>query len=132
MEKLVTKINRIDYDSVIAKLDLDTVICPKNIARDSIVRYVRATTNAQGSNIETLYNIIEDEVEAAEFIVKEGSAIIGKPLSALHFKPNVLIASILRDNQVITPHGYDTIEAGDSVLIVTKNLSLNDVSDVLE
>ena len=132
VEKLVTKINRIDYDSVIARLDLDTVICPKNIARDSIVRYVRATTNAQGSNIETLYNIIEDEVEAAEFIVKEGSAIIGKPLSALHFKPNVLIASILRDNQVITPHGYDTIEAGDSVLIVTKNLSLNDVSDVLE
>ena len=132
VEKLVTKINRIDYDSVISKLDLDTMICPKNIATDSIIRYVRATKNAKGSNIETLYNVIQDEVEAAEFIVKEGSPVIGKPLSELRFKPNVLIASILRGGAVITPHGYDTIEAGDSVLIVTKDLSLNDVADVLE
>lgn len=132
VEKFVTKINRIDYDNVIAKLDLDTVICPKNIATDGIVRYVRATKNAKGSNIETLYNVIRDEVEAAEFIVKDGSPVVGIPLSELQFKPNVLIASILRGDKVLTPHGYDTIEVGDSVLIVTKDLSLNDIADVLE
>ncbi len=131
-QKLVTKINRIDYDSVISRLDLDTVICPKNITADIIERYVRATNNSKGSNMETLYNLIPDQVEAAEFVVKEGSPIVGQPLHSLRFKKNVLVASILRGDDVIIPRGQDVIEAGDSVVVVTKDLFLYDVSDVLE
>ena len=132
VEKLVTKITRTDYDNVLAKLDLDTMICPKNITTDIIVRYVRAMRNTQGSNIETLYNLIQDKVEAAEFIIKEGSPIIGKPLWEIRFKKDVLIASIVRDNTVIIPRGQDVIQAGDAVVIINKGLRLEDVSDVLE
>ena len=131
-DKLVTKINRIDYDSVISRLDLDTVICPKNITADLIERYVRATNNSQGSNMETLYNLIPDQVEAAEFIVKDGSPIIGKPLSELRFKKNVLVACILRGEQVIIPRGQDAVAAGDSVVFVTKDVFMDDVVDALE
>lgn len=130
-KKIVTKINRIDYDNVISRLDLDTVICPKNITSDLIVRHVRAMQNAQGSNVERLYNIIQGQVEAAEFIVKEGSPIAGKPLKDLHFKKNVLVAAILRKKTVILPRGDDTIETGDSVVVVTKEVGLQDVADVL-
>ena len=129
--KLVTKINRIDYDSVLQRLDLDTVICPKNITADIIMRYVRAMGNAQGSNIENLYNIIQDKVEAAEFIVKAESPVVGSPLSQLKFKENVLVASILRNKAVILPRGYDVIEEGDRVVVVTKGLALHDIADVL-
>jgi trk system potassium uptake protein TrkA len=129
--KTITKINRIDYDNVINRLDLDTMICPKNIISDSILRYVRATKNAQGSNVETLYNIIQDKVEAAEFIVKENSPIAGTPLSELKFKDNVLIASILRNKTVLIPRGHDVIEPGDNVIIVSKQIGLHDVADVL-
>ncbi len=129
--KIITKINRTDYDSVISRLDLDTTICPKNITADTILRYVRATNNAKGSNIETMYNIIQDEVEALEFIVKEGSPIAGIPLCQLKLKKDVLIASIYRNGQVIVPHGMDQIQPGDSVIIVTKQLGLTDVLEVL-
>lgn len=129
--KLVTKINRTDYDSVIKRLDLDTVICPKNITSDTILRYVRATKNTHGSNIETLYNIIEDKVEATEFIIRENSPIIGTPLSQLKFKPNVLVASIYRNGEVIIPRGNDTVCVGDAVVVVTKMLGLHDIADVL-
>lgn len=132
VKKLVTRINRTDYDDVISRLDLDTVVCPKNVTSDMILRYVRATKNAQGSNIETLYNIIQGEVEATEFIVKDGSPVIGKPLMELKFKRNVLVASILRGETVIIPRGQDTIEAGDAVVVITKDLALQDVADVLE
>lgn len=131
VEKLVTKINRIDYDSVISKLDLDTMICPKNITSDIILRYVRARKNAKGSNIETLYNIIQDKVEAAEFVIKAGSPVIGVPLYALNFKPNVLVASIVRANEVIIPRGYDMITEGDSVIVITGDLEMLDIADVL-
>lgn len=130
--KLITKINRIDYDHVLDQLDLDTTICPKNITADIIVRYVRAMQNTVGSNVETMYNIIQDKVEASEFIVKENSPIAGIPLSQLKFKPDVLVASITRDKQVIIPRGQDVIEAGDAVVIVSKHIGLQDVTDVLK
>ena len=131
-KKLVTKIGRIDYESIVSKLDLDTVVCPKNVTSDIILRYVRATGNAMGSNVERLYNVIQDKVEAAEFIVKDGSKILGTPLMELKFKPNVLVASIVRDGQVIVPRGADKIEVGDSVVLVSMGINPSDVDDVLE
>ncbi len=130
--KLFTKINRTDYDNVISKLDFDTVICPKNITSDIILRFVRASANTKGSNVETLYNVVEGKVEASEFLVKAGSPIIGIPLSKLTFKPNVLVASITRGNKVIIPRGQDVIEENDYVVIVTKELSPSDITDVLD
>lgn len=129
--KTLTKINRADYDDVIKKLDLDAVICPKNITSDIILRYVRATKNTRGSNIETLYNIIQDKVEASEFIIKEGSPIAGIPLCELKFKKDVLVASIYRNGEVIIPRGNDVIQAGDAVVIVSKLLGMRDVTEVL-
>lgn len=130
--KVITRINRIDYDGILSRLELDTIISPKNITADMILRYVRATQNTIGSNVETLYNIIRDEVEAAEFIIKAGSPIIGKPLSELKFRPDVLIAAILRDNEVIIPRGYDVIQEGDAVVTVSKLIALHDIKDVLK
>ncbi|MBQ2702209.1 MAG: Trk system potassium transporter TrkA, partial [Clostridia bacterium] len=129
--KLITKINRTDYDSVINRLDLDTVICPKNITADSIVRYVRAKQNTMGSNIEAMYNIGQGKAEVSEFIVRENSPVIETPLSKLKFKKNILIASLSRGNEVIIPRGQDVIKAGDSVVVVSKDMPLLDVADVL-
>ncbi|MBE6594667.1 MAG: Trk system potassium transporter TrkA [Ruminococcaceae bacterium] len=130
--KIITKINRFDFDDVVRHLDLDSTIYPKNIASDMIVRFVRAMKNTIGSNVETLYNIIKGKIEASEFIVKEQSPITGKPLSALAFKPNVLIASILRGKKVIIPRGNDMIQPGDRVVIVSELMPLHDITDVLK
>ncbi|MBO5327245.1 MAG: Trk system potassium transporter TrkA [Clostridia bacterium] len=129
--KLVTKINRFDFSDLVDQLDLDSIIYPKNIASDVIVRYIRAMKNTIGSNVETLYNVIKGKVEASEFIVKEGSLITGKPLSELAFKKNVLIASILRGQKVIIPRGQDCILPGDHVVIVSELMGLHDITDVL-
>ena len=129
--KLVTKINRVDYDDVVRHLDLDSTVYPKAITADFIVRYARAMKNTMGGNVETLYNFISGKVEASEFIVKENSPITGIPLSQLEFKENVLVAAILRDNTVLIPRGYDVIMPGDAVVIVSGIMALHDISDVL-
>ncbi|MBQ8341737.1 MAG: Trk system potassium transporter TrkA [Clostridia bacterium] len=130
--KLVTKINRTDFSDLVNHLDLDSIIYPKNIASDVIMRYIRAMKNTIGSNVETLYNVIPGKVEASEFIVKEHSPITGTPLSQLQFKKNVLIAAILRGKKVIIPRGHDTIEEGDRVVIVSELMALHDITDVLK
>lgn len=130
--KLITKINRIDFGDVINHLDLDTIIYPKNITSETIIRYVRAMKNTMGSNVETLYNIIKGKVEAAEFIIKEDSPIVGRPLMEMQFKEGVLVAAILRERKVIIPHGQDSIQVGDAVVIVSNHLALHDITDILK
>ena len=130
--KVITRINRIEYDDIINHLDLDSIVYPKNITADMIISYVRALNNTRGSNIETLYKIVKGKAEAAEFTIGEGSPVAGKPLAELDFKPNVLIASIQRDKTSIIPRGQAVIEAGDSVVVVTKGITLSDISDILK
>ena len=129
--KIITKINRMEYVEVIKNLELDSIVYPKNITADMILRFVRATKNKRGSAMKTLYSLAKGELEAAEFEVSDGSPIVGKPLSALELRPGVLIAAVFRGKTSIIPRGDTVIEKGDSVVIVTKALAITDVSDIL-
>lgn len=130
--KCVTKVNRIGFDNVISKLDLDTIINPKSITSDTIVRYVRAMNSSRGSNMETLYNVIKGKVEAAEFIIKEDSPVVDVPLMELDLKPDVLVAAILRDKKVMIPRGHDSLQIGDAVIIVSRQIGLRNITDIIK
>lgn len=130
--KLITKINRTDFDDVIKHLDLDSVVYPESIVSDMILRYVRAMRNTVGSNVKTLYNLIKGKVEVTEFVIKEHSPVIGIPLAELPLKKNILIAAILRGKRVILPRGSDVIGNGDSVVIVSGVMALHDITDILK
>ena len=129
--KVITKINNIAFNEVIGGLDLDTIICPKTLTAEYIVRFVRAMKNSIGSNVETLYRIIEDKAEALEFIIRKQSDVVDKPLEQLKIKKNIVVACIYRNRKVIIPRGYDSIQVGDSVIIVTTNTGLNDIDDII-
>lgn len=131
--KLITKINRIEYDDVIRKLDLDTIIYPKTLTAENVLRFVRAKNNSlNSSNIETMHFILDGKAEALEFQIREASPIVGKTLFDLKIKKNVLIACISRNGKTIIPRGHDTVEIGDTVIIVTTNVGLKDINDILE
>lgn len=130
--KLVTKINRIAYDEVIQGLDLDTVIYPKNLTAEYIVKFVRAKNNSIGSNIETMHIIMDGRAEALEFRIREGSPIAGVPIEKLNLKDNILITCINRKGTVIIPRGKDVIMPGDTVIVVTTRAGFTDVADILK
>lgn len=129
--KLITKINRISFDDVIKGLDLDTTICPKNITAENIVKFVRAKNNSIGSNIETMHMILDDKAEALEFRIREKTPVVGIPLERLRLKDNTLIACINRGGTIINPCGKDTIEVGDTVIVVTAQIGFKDIRDIL-
>lgn len=129
--KLITKINRSVFDEVIKELDLDTVIHPKDITTEHIVRYVRSMKNASGSNVETLHKIINGKAEALEFLIRGRSRVTDIPLRDLKIRSGILIASISRKGKVIIPGGSDEIRDGDGVVVITRISGLNDISDVL-
>ena len=130
--KVITKINRIAFREVIGSLDLGSVIYPRYITSEAIIAYVRAKKDSMDSNIETLYHMFNSRVEAIEFRVRKESAVTGVPLMKLSLKKNLLISFINRNNDIIIPSGHDTIEVGDTVMIVTTHTGFNDLQDILK
>ncbi len=133
VSKVIAKINRINFDEILDTLDIDGFISPKTIAASNIVRYVRAMQNSAGSsNVETLHKLVNEQVEALEFKVREKSAVVGVPLKDMRTRDELLVATIIRNGRVIIPGGNDSIEIGDNVIIVTRNKHLMDLKDILK
>ena len=129
--KIITKVNSITFDEVINKLDLDSIVYPKYVTAEYIIRYVRAMKNSIGSNVETLYRLVNNRMEALEFVIRRDSEVLDIPLEKLKLKKNLLIACIYRDGVPITPMGQDRMLLGDTVIVVTTNKGLNDIDDIL-
>lgn len=129
--KLITKINRSTFKNVISKLDLGSVIYPRYITSEAIIAYVRAKKNSTNSNIETLYHMFDNRAEAIEFRVNEPSSVTGIPLKDLMLKNDLLVSFIYRNGKVQIPSGLDTIEVGDTVMIVTTHTGLDNIQDII-
>lgn len=129
--KVITKVNRAPLASLVEGVGLESIISPKDLSVNSILRYVRAMQNSQGSNVETLYKIVGGRVEALEFRADVTAPLLGIPLKELQLRPNLLIASIARDKRTILPGGDDVILANDRVIVVTTNEQLRDLKDIL-
>ena len=130
--KVVTQIHRINYDDMIHTLDIGSILYPKNLTGEFIVRYVRAMSKTIGSNVETLYNLIDGKVEALEFNVREEiDGLVNIPLSQLRLKENILIAGIQHGGKMIIPKGSDTIQKGDSVIVVTTTSGFTELKDII-
>ena len=130
--KTITKINRITFKDVIEGLELGSVVYPKNISSEMIMAYVRARQNSIGSNVETLYHMFDNRVEAIEFHVQKDAPVIDIPLMELKKKDGLLIACISRAGKIIFPRGQNVIKAGDTVIVVTTHKGFGDISDILE
>ena len=129
--KVITKINRINFKDVIAKLDLGSVIYPRYITSEAIIAYVRARQASLDSNIETLYHMFDHRVEAIEFRVYEESAVTNIPLKDLALKKDLLFCFINRNGAIILPNGQDSIQVGDTVMVVTTHTGFNDLRYIL-
>lgn len=128
--QVITKLGRFDNTNILGNLSLGSIISPKELSSNIIVRYVRAMQNQTGA-AQTVYTIADGQAEAAEFLVEEGTRNLGKPLKELHLKKNVLVACITKGARQEIPNGDSSFEKGDTVIIVTNGkkgiYQLNDI-----
>lgn len=129
--KIITKINNESFDTIISNMGLESVISPKTLTGEYIARYIRAMQNSLGSNVETLYRLHEDRVEALEFRAKSNSRTVDTPLMQLDLKDDLQVICISRGGKIILPQGSDVIKPDDSVVVVTKHKGLSDLNDIL-
>ena len=128
---MVAKVNKLSLLDILGDSFSESIVSPKSITANDILRYVRAMQNSLGSNVETLTRIVDDKVEAMEFRVRAGSQVTDIPLKDLPIRKDVLIACIARQGDVIIPGGNDRIRIDDSVIVLTTRKKLNNLDDIL-
>lgn len=129
--QVLTKVDNSEFGNLLAERPNSRIISPKKLCADAIIRYVRAMQNTDGSSVLTLHHLADGQADALEFRVTDSCRYIGKKLLEMRFKPNTRLACINRRGNIIIPGGSDTLEVGDTVIVIALSsrviLDLNDV-----
>ncbi len=129
--KVVVKVNHISFPEVFEQSGIQSIITPKLITAERISTYVRAMQNSAGhSTVQSLRRIVDNQVEALEFVIHGGDRYIGTPLRELPLRKNILIAAIVRRGQTIIPGGSDSMEKGDSIVVIATNGVISELDDI--
>ncbi len=128
--QVITHLGRPENTMLAGELSIGSMICPRELCSNDIVRYVRAMENQTGAAI-SVHGIAGGMAEAVEFMADDTTRNLGVPLKNLKLKPNVLLASISHGDKVEIPHGASVLQSGDSVVVVTTERgtidTLNDI-----
>ena len=125
--KLITKVNKNNFNTVIADIPIGSVVSPKHLTAETILHYARALRPSADSDVEAVHRL-----EALAFRIKDQSAVTGQRLRDMKLKKGVLIGAIIRGQQVIVPSGQDSLLPGDFVIVVTTRRGLDSVKAILE
>lgn len=141
VERIITKIDRLPFVKMLPQIGVECTVSPRQLSAATVLRYLRGLENGRKRDaentspigIKSLYKLCDGRAEALEFDVDESFSLTGVQFMSPDFrlKPNTLIASIVRHGTVIYPHGSSTLEVGDSVVVVTTNLQLRELNDIL-
>ena len=127
---VITKLSRLDNRNIIDSLSLGSVVCPKELCCNTIVRYVRAMQKQTGAAL-SIHSIADGQAEAVEFLVDKNTRNCGVPLKQLKLKANVLVAMISRGSMTEIPNGDSCFRQGDAVVVVTSGRGvLRDLNDI--
>ena len=129
--KVISKVNRDELRFIAEKLGLDTLISSRSVSSNVLSRYARALQNSLGSNVETLYKLMDGKAEALEFRVQTDFPMTNVPLKDMRLRSGILIAGIIRNRKTIIPSGVDVIQSGDRVIVLSAASGMHDLSDIL-
>ena len=129
--KVISKVNRDELRFIAEKLGLDTLISSRSVSSNVLSRYARALQNSLGSNVETLYKLMDGKAEALEFRVQADFPMTNVPLKDMRLKSGILVAGIIRNRKTLIPSGVDMILPGDRVIVLSAASGMHDLSDIL-
>jgi len=113
-KKVVAKISRTNYIPILEKIGINAIVNPRLTTASEILRFLK-----RGEMI-SLTLLKEGGAEVIELITHEYSKVIGKPLKSIDLPNNTIIGAIIRKEDIIIPHGEDTIQVDDKLLIFAK------------
>ncbi len=130
IRKVIAKSNRENYTAVVRAAGLDSVVAPKLLTVERILRLVRGLQDKSGNVMTALYRIADTDAEAAEFILRSTTPHLGVPLMDLPIRKGFLIAALLHEEKVIIPSGSTVLSAGDRVIVISHGKGIQTFTDI--
>ena len=131
VKNVITKITRFNYNVIAKNVGIDTIISPKVITANKILKYIRFLKNKNKCCIENIYKIFDEQAEAVEFFIKDDVKFVNQKLKDVNIMNDVIVATIVRDDKIIIPSGDDKVEIGDRVIIITKRDKIVDINHIV-
>jgi trk system potassium uptake protein TrkA len=120
----ITRLNKIEYMPLVRAIGLEHIVSPRLSAVNSIFKHVR-----KGGVLSAV--AIKDGAEALEALVGPESDLVGRALKDLTFPKGVLVLCIMRADTVLIPSGFDVIQRGDRLFILSVTESIPGVERML-
>lgn len=127
---VITKLGHTENRSISNNLSLGSVVSPRELCCDNIIRYVRAMSNHSGT-AESVHSIADGQVEAVEFRVDQHTQYQSIPLKDIRLREGVLLVSITHGSVTEIPGGNSIFLEGDTIVAVTSRRgSLRQINDI--
>jgi len=125
-KKVIAKIDRSNYIPILEKIGVDAVVNPRIITTSAILQFIRR------GEIVSLTLLKEGKAEVIELMVHSNSKIINKPLRNANLPKNSIIGAVIRKDRVIIPHGDDTIQAQDKIIIFALSSDIKKIEKIFD
>jgi trk system potassium uptake protein TrkA len=111
VDKVVPLLNRLNYLPLAQRLGINTSVNPRVKAADALLEFIRK------GGVLSVRTLGEEEAEAIELQVPDGSSYADKPLAEIDLPEGVKVVAIVRPNgEVIIPDDASIIKPGDHVV----------------
>jgi trk system potassium uptake protein TrkA len=111
--RAVVLVDNPDLVDLVGQLGIDAIISPRVLVIGITLQHVL------GGRVRSVAQLLEDRVEILEVEVAKGSALTRGTLTEVKLPRGVLVAAMLRGENLLVPRGSDRAEAGDRVLLIT-------------
>ena len=115
VERTISLVNNVDYIPITPAIGMDSVLSKQLLTVNAVQRYVRHQRIASIASLPGL------DVEAVEYIAREGSKITKKDLRNIRLPRDSIIGAVVHHDRVIIPDGDTRIEPGDKTVVFTRH-----------
>ena len=112
VDRTACVVTRGDYLPIYRQLGISIALSPRVVASDHILRYARR------DSLHAITSIESGAAEVLELVATRGCEAIGVPLRRLSTPRGSIVGAIIRQDDVIIPHGGSQIRFGDRILIM--------------
>ncbi|MFY9114125.1 MAG: Trk system potassium transporter TrkA [Dethiobacteria bacterium] len=113
VKKIISEITDLEYIPIFQTLGIDSTINSRLIAASQILRFTRK------EDIISLSVLQDENAEMLELILPDTARAAGKKINKLNLPRGMLIGALVRNGEVVIPHGDTMLLAHDRLVIFT-------------